>query len=208
MGTHSNITTDSFPQQGLYHGRRVTVIFHRDTQQPLLGTVVRDDIDEPFETNIQLDDGRFVRGVECQYRQACNDSPNSFVPTRPQDARSALRMLVDALIPVPGSSCNGAQRSPVAAATGATAPQSERRQQWSITVDLARPGTELTYRPPADPKKVKDSWRQPEKYAEITFDCSLRRLEIRQIRLRKALFVAAAASLQPLIDDLRKEKGV
>ncbi len=38
------------------------------------------------------------------------NGPNSFVPVRPQDARSALRLLVDALIPVPGSSCNGAQQ--------------------------------------------------------------------------------------------------
>lgn len=32
-----------------------------------MGTVIRDDREEPYETLIQLDDGRTMRGVECQY---------------------------------------------------------------------------------------------------------------------------------------------
>ena len=32
-----------------------------------MGTVIRDDREEPFETLIRLDDGRVLRGVECQY---------------------------------------------------------------------------------------------------------------------------------------------
>ena len=33
----------------------------------LYGTIVRDDLEEPFETIIKLDNGRYLRAVECQY---------------------------------------------------------------------------------------------------------------------------------------------
>ena len=41
--------------------------FHYDTSVEIPGTVIRDDREEPFETLIKLDDGRVIRGVECQY---------------------------------------------------------------------------------------------------------------------------------------------
>lgn len=67
MGVHNNITADTFPKQGWLKGRRCEVCFHYDTSKIVLGTIVRDDAEEPGETIIQLDDGRFVRGTECHY---------------------------------------------------------------------------------------------------------------------------------------------
>jgi hypothetical protein len=32
-----------------------------------MGTIVRDDIEAPYETIIKLDNGRYLRGVECQF---------------------------------------------------------------------------------------------------------------------------------------------
>lgn len=67
MGVHNNITADTFPKQGSFKGRRCEVCFHYDTSKKLPGTIVRDDVEAPGETIIQLDDGRFVRGAECHY---------------------------------------------------------------------------------------------------------------------------------------------
>lgn len=68
MGMRQNITATTFPKQGRYLGLDVVVYFHYDTSQSLNGKIVRDDMEEPFETIIQLEDGRFVRSVECAYR--------------------------------------------------------------------------------------------------------------------------------------------
>lgn len=38
-----------------------------DTSRYIGGTIIRDDREEPFETLIRLDDGRVIRGTECQY---------------------------------------------------------------------------------------------------------------------------------------------
>ena len=70
MGMHKNITIDSFPKQGEKLDKRVNVAFHYDTSNTLPGKVIRDDIDEPYETIILLDDGRVVRGQECLYQTA------------------------------------------------------------------------------------------------------------------------------------------
>lgn len=67
MGLVQNITADTFPRQGSFAGRRVRVCFHYDTSREVLGTVVRCDAEEPGEMIIKLDDGRYVRSVECQY---------------------------------------------------------------------------------------------------------------------------------------------
>lgn len=67
MGAHQNIAHDRFPEQAPWLGRRVRVVFHYDTANPVMGEVVRDDADEPLRTVIRLDDGRYVLSTECQY---------------------------------------------------------------------------------------------------------------------------------------------
>ena len=67
MGCVSTITWLEFPKQSEYVNRRVEVCFHYDTTKTMMGTILRDDRDEPFETIIVLDDGRILRGTECQY---------------------------------------------------------------------------------------------------------------------------------------------
>jgi hypothetical protein len=54
-----------FPQYAV--GARVEVCYHFDGAKRHLGTVVRDDIEEPYETIIKLDNGRYLRAVECQF---------------------------------------------------------------------------------------------------------------------------------------------
>lgn len=74
MGCVSTIDFDKFPKQADQNykypklGKRCEVVFHYNTSRPLMGTIVRDDIEEPYETIIKLDDGRYIRGTECQYR--------------------------------------------------------------------------------------------------------------------------------------------
>lgn len=67
MGAVRSITAATFPKQTDWVGRRVRVCFHYDTSKQVEGRIVRDDRDEPCETIIALDDGRYVRAVECQY---------------------------------------------------------------------------------------------------------------------------------------------
>lgn len=67
MGCVSTITAYDFPKQSQYVNRRCNVCFHYDTSKWIAGTIIRDDREEPFETLIQLDDGRTLRGTECQY---------------------------------------------------------------------------------------------------------------------------------------------
>lgn len=67
MGAIGNIGMYSFPRQGTFLGRRVTVCFHGDTEVTTGGEVVRFDVEEPHLTIIKLDDGRHVLGTECQY---------------------------------------------------------------------------------------------------------------------------------------------
>jgi len=67
MGCVNGIDRDHFPTQGEWLHNRVKVCFFYDTSKTIGGRIVRDDRDEPFETIIALDDGRFVRGTECQY---------------------------------------------------------------------------------------------------------------------------------------------
>ena len=67
MGCVKTITKHHFPNQSSYVNQRCEVCFHYDTSEMVGGTIVRDDLEEPFETLIQLDNGHIVRGVECQY---------------------------------------------------------------------------------------------------------------------------------------------
>ena len=75
MGCIDTITYDKFPKQKdknyIYPqfkvGSRVKVCYHYDTSKYHYGTIVRDDLEEPFETIIKLDNGRYLRAVECQY---------------------------------------------------------------------------------------------------------------------------------------------
>ena len=75
MGCIDTITYDKFPKQKDENykypqfkvGSRVKVCYHFDTSKYHYGTIVRDDLEEPFETIIKLDNGRYLRAVECQY---------------------------------------------------------------------------------------------------------------------------------------------
>ena len=77
MGAHPGISFEDFPKQGEYLGKRVRVTFHHDVTRHVMGTVVRDDEQEPFRTIIRLDDGRAVMAGECQYSPPRDsDQPN------------------------------------------------------------------------------------------------------------------------------------
>ena len=75
MGCVRTITYDRFPKQKgrdykypqFAVGSRVSVCYYYNTSKTHLGTIVRDDCEEPYETIIKLDNGRYLRGVECQY---------------------------------------------------------------------------------------------------------------------------------------------
>ncbi len=68
MGVHKTIDKDKFPTQGAQVGFGVYVCFHYDTSNLIRGTILRDDMEEPFLTVIQLDNGRVVTAAECQYQ--------------------------------------------------------------------------------------------------------------------------------------------
>lgn len=67
MGVVANITATTFPVQGTFKGKRAKVCFHYDTVNYIMGTIVRDDMQEPWITIIKLDDDRYVLTTECQY---------------------------------------------------------------------------------------------------------------------------------------------
>ena len=67
MGFVTTIDKYHFPNQTGHVNQRVEVCFHYDTTKTVEGTIIRDDMEEPFETLIKLDNGRTVRGCECQY---------------------------------------------------------------------------------------------------------------------------------------------
>lgn len=67
MGNLPNIDHKSFPKQGKLVGATVDVCFHYNTLNILKGMIVRDDIERPYVTIIQLSDGRHVLSTECQY---------------------------------------------------------------------------------------------------------------------------------------------
>ncbi len=67
MGSVPTIDAEKFPKQGTQLNKRVSVCFNYDTSRQLWGMVVRDDIEEPFQTIIKLEDGRYVLATECMY---------------------------------------------------------------------------------------------------------------------------------------------
>lgn len=67
MGCVKNISAYEFPKQSEYVNRRVQVCFNFDATRIIDGKILRDDREEPFETIIELADGRIVLGTECQY---------------------------------------------------------------------------------------------------------------------------------------------
>ena len=67
MGCVETIDAYRFPKQSEYVNRRCNVCFKYDTSNIIPGTLIRDDREEPYETLIKLDDGRVVRGTECQF---------------------------------------------------------------------------------------------------------------------------------------------
>lgn len=67
MGIKENVGFDQFPKQSAKVGKCVSVAFNYDFKHLVEGTIVRDDIEAPYEVIIALDDGRYVRSVECQY---------------------------------------------------------------------------------------------------------------------------------------------
>jgi hypothetical protein len=67
MGWHKNITAEKFPEQGSFLNRPCRVRFHYGPKE-FHGTVVRDDMEEPFVTIIKLDNGRYILSTECQYQ--------------------------------------------------------------------------------------------------------------------------------------------
>lgn len=56
-----------FPEQSSYRGKRTKVMFQYDSQNMLEGIIVREDIEQPYDGFIHLDDGRVVSMTECQY---------------------------------------------------------------------------------------------------------------------------------------------
>ena len=75
MGCIDTIAYEKFPKQrdeNYKHsyfkvGSKVKVSYHYDTSKYHYGTIVRYDLEEPFETIIKLDNGRYLRAVECQF---------------------------------------------------------------------------------------------------------------------------------------------
>jgi hypothetical protein len=72
MGVHENININNFPKQSSWLGKKVEVCFNYDTSKQLKGTIVRDDIEEPGETIIEVEYElpyckRYINTKECQY---------------------------------------------------------------------------------------------------------------------------------------------
>ncbi len=67
MGIQTNISSTEFPKQGSWLGKRTRVCFKFDVEHIIMGTIVRDDLEHPFVTIIQLDDKRVVLATECMH---------------------------------------------------------------------------------------------------------------------------------------------
>ncbi len=89
MGCVESITAYKFPKQSEYVNRRCKVCFNYDTSVTLLGTVVRDDREKPFETLIKLDDGRILLAEECQYSYLSPITPTEVFGLRDESPTSS-----------------------------------------------------------------------------------------------------------------------
>lgn len=73
MGCVSTINYNKFPMQADDNykypqiGKRVEVCYHYDTSKKHYGVIVRADREEPYQTIIALDNGRYVLATECQF---------------------------------------------------------------------------------------------------------------------------------------------
>lgn len=67
MGNRAYMDADTYPAQSSDVGSRTDVCFRYDTSRCFPGTVIRDDVVDPYTTIIQLDNGRVVLAEECQY---------------------------------------------------------------------------------------------------------------------------------------------
>lgn len=68
MGCVSTISYEKYPEQSDKVGSKVNVVYHYDTSKSHQGTIVRCDLEAPFETIIKLDnEERYLRATECQY---------------------------------------------------------------------------------------------------------------------------------------------
>jgi hypothetical protein len=67
MGVQENVDYNKFPKQGEFLGRSVRVTFHYNSHT-ITGTIIRNDIESPNLTIIQLTDGRTILDSECQYQ--------------------------------------------------------------------------------------------------------------------------------------------
>ncbi len=67
MGNHINVGFNKFPKQGDLLGKEVDVCFNYNTSKVMRGCIVRDDIEEPFLTIIEGNNGKFYMSTECQY---------------------------------------------------------------------------------------------------------------------------------------------
>lgn len=81
MGCVANITMSKWPKQGPWLGKRTRVCFHYDTSQEVLGTIVRDDYEEPWVTIISLDNGKVVLATECQHSPQDSTCPGKRLVT-------------------------------------------------------------------------------------------------------------------------------
>lgn len=67
MGVVRTIGIAKWPIQGKWLDKRVAVCFNYDTDETIDGTIIRDDMEQPYETLIRMDNGRVVRSCECQF---------------------------------------------------------------------------------------------------------------------------------------------
>lgn len=66
MGRVKNVAAERYPEQSNRIGQRVVVCFHY-SPFVFLGTIVREDLEDPRVGIIRLRNGRYVLMTECQY---------------------------------------------------------------------------------------------------------------------------------------------
>ena len=72
MGVVRSIKHNTFPKQSNRIGKRAKIWFHYDTENWILGTIIRDDSENPNLTIFKLDNGKYALATECQYGMKIN----------------------------------------------------------------------------------------------------------------------------------------
>ncbi len=67
MGIEKNVEFDKFPEQGIWLGKQVEACFNYDASKILTGKIVREDIEKPYNTIIELENGKYILATECKY---------------------------------------------------------------------------------------------------------------------------------------------